>query len=610
MKGRLQRPLKTRTSQELRSWLVPVLLSLVVLMAICCVLWFLREAMRNERTAMREKLAEAYRGHLQLVQSRILERWNQKLGRLDGAESAQARFARCVTEGLGQSVICFDEAGGVAYPERLGAAGESKGALTLQERVRALAKSGEPKALARFVLENFPSKDTAADEQGRLVIANAELLALQELGDKRDPDFQKIAARLVNRVEDYQTATMPSAQRRFIMHSLRQLDPAIQFPLLEAEDLAARFLDANARIVRAPGLHATELPDVWSVVSPAGRALALFTKAGLRKKLGEIVQDPSLPAGVSLGVEAPGDEPMNDPAWATVPAGPGLPGWRIALSLDDRTLFDAATAQRVQLLVSVACVVIVAISGLSILIARSFGRQTKLAGLKNDLVANVSHELKTPLTAMRALVDTLLDTERLDEKTTREYLQLIATENARLSRLIENFLTFSRIERNRLTFDLVPVRPEQIVEAAVAAFGDRAQAPGCSLEASVEENLPPLRGSFDGLTTALLNLLDNAWKYSGDRKQIRVRASRLEGRVSFEVEDNGFGLSAKECRRVFGRYYRSDQRLDRVAGGCGLGLSIVQSIAEAHHGTVHVTSSPGTGSSFFIEIPAMLEATP
>src|SRR5258708_26404791 len=107
-------------------------------------------------------------------------------------------------------------------------------------------------------------------------------------------------------------------------------------------------------------------------------------------------------------------------------------------------------------------------SVLGLLIARGFGRQVQLARLKNDLVATVSHELKTPLTAMRALVDTLLDAERFDEKTTREYLKLLATENARVSRLIANFLTFSRLERNKFKFEFARVSPPRIVERALA----------------------------------------------------------------------------------------------------------------------------------------------
>jgi signal transduction histidine kinase len=398
---------------------------------------------------------------------------------------------------------------------------------------------------------------------------------------------------------------MPPAQRRFIMHALQRLNPAVAFQLLTAEDLAAQFLDRNATIVRAPGLHATELPDVWSAASPGGCALALFTTAGLQKKLAKIIGDPSLPPGVRLAIEAPGEDALNDSILASTPAGPTLPGWRMALSIDDSTLFDTEAARRVKFLVSVACVVIAAISALSIFIARSFGRQVRLARLKNDLVATVSHELKTPLTAMRALVDTLLDTRRLDEKTTREYLELISTENARLSRLIENFLAFSRLERNQFTFDFKPVTPRQIVDAAVAAFGERAHAPGCVLESRIDAKLPQIRGDFDALTTALLNLLDNAWKYTGGEKRIRLAASLRNGSVSFDVADNGIGLSARESRRVFQRFYQSDRRLARTAGGCGLGLSIVQSIVETHHGVVRVMSEPGLGSTFTMEIPAI-----
>jgi len=105
-----------RVGRDVRAWPMLALLLLVVLVAVGCVLWFMREAMGNERLAVREKLAEAYRGQLALVQAQLLERWNQQLGRLDGMEGAAARFARCVREGSADSVICFDEQGRVAYP--------------------------------------------------------------------------------------------------------------------------------------------------------------------------------------------------------------------------------------------------------------------------------------------------------------------------------------------------------------------------------------------------------------------------------------------------------------------------------------------------------------
>jgi signal transduction histidine kinase len=399
--------------------------------------------------------------------------------------------------------------------------------------------------------------------------------------------------------------TLPSAQRLFLMHELQRLDPAVKFPTLAAEELAARHLEMNPVILNGPVLRATELSGVWAVTSSNQRVRGLFTTASLRTKLSEVIRNSSFPKGVSVAVVPPGQDRMAESTLVTASLSPDFPGWHLALSLDDRTLFDTQADQRVTRYLAVGSVMISAMAVLAIFIARGFGRQVALARLKNDLVANVSHELKTPLTAMRALVDTLLDAERFDEKTTREYLELLATENARLSRLIENFLTFSRLERNKFKFDFKHIRPLEVVVGALEALGERVHSPGCTLESQVAADLPSIRGDADALVTALLNLLDNAWKYSGDEKRIVLRAEARNGHICFAVEDNGIGLSPQECRRIFRRFYQTDQRLARGAGGCGLGLSIVQSIVEAHHGTVRVQSEPGRGSTFTIEIPGV-----
>jgi signal transduction histidine kinase len=368
--------------------------------------------------------------------------------------------------------------------------------------------------------------------------------------------------------------------------------------------LAARYLEAHPTPVLHEVLRATDVPGLWAAASPGKRALALFTTDRLRSEIETFVHEPAVAADVRITAIAPGEDTLSDATLVTSSLAPQLPGWRLALSLDDRALFDTAADKRVTLYLWIGAAVIAVMSVLAVFIARGFGRQVRLARLKNDLVATVSHELKTPLTAMRALVETLLDAEKFDEKTTREYLQLLAHENARLSRLIDNFLTFSRLERNKFRFAVAPLQPRAVVDGAVAAMGERCAAPTCRFEARTAANLPAITGDCDALVTALLNLLDNAWKYSGDDKHILLRTEAAEGGVRFAVEDNGIGLTPRDRRRVFERFYRADDRLARTAEGCGLGLSIVQSIVEAHRGSVRVASEAGRGSTFTIDIPA------
>ncbi|HEY2147267.1 MAG TPA: HAMP domain-containing sensor histidine kinase, partial [Pirellulales bacterium] len=232
-------------------------------------------------------------------------------------------------------------------------------------------------------------------------------------------------------------------------------------------------------------------------------------------------------------------------------------------------------------------------------------RQTRLSRLKNDLVANVSHELKTPLSAIRLLVDTVLDQEHSDPRQTREYLQLVARENQRLSRLIDNFLTFSRLERGKQRFAAEPVEPNEVARRAIESLRDRLDDDDCDFETQIAPNLPPVKADSDALVMVLINLLDNALKYTGPNKRIVLRVSGSANDVCFAVKDNGVGLSPRQKRRVFDRFYQVDQQLTRAAGGCGLGLSIVKSIVAAHGGQVEVQTEVGKGSTFTVSLPVL-----
>ena len=304
---------------------------------------------------------------------------------------------------------------------------------------------------------------------------------------------------------------------------------------------------------------------------------------------------------MSLTFLPPGKE--FERSFLSLPAGASLPGWRLALSLNDQRLFDTAAEQRIASYVWIGVLVFATVIVLAALALRLVRRQMALTQLRNDLVANVTHELKTPLSSMRLLVDTLLNSQPLHEQTAREYLQLIAQENLRLSRLIDNFLTFSRMERNKYAFGFKEVPAAAIVEGAITAVRERFNAPGCQFETQIAPDLPSVVADADALVTAVVNLLDNAYKYSGEEKQITLSASAENGSVFFAVKDNGIGLSPRDTKRIFKRFFQVDQRLSRSGGGCGLGLSIVKFIVTAHHGSVRVESQPGRGSTFTISLP-------
>jgi signal transduction histidine kinase len=448
------------------------------------------------------------------------------------------------------------------------------------------------------------------DGNGRLIAGNAELLALESLPEANDERFSEITRRLRSRVVDYSAANpLPSSQRRFLMRKLAQRvgrDPELA-RFLAAEEVAARFLEVESDAARPAALRSSAVAGLWKIASPGNRAMALFTTAGLRDHLRESVAGQALPTEVRITVNPSGEDSSPDTALATIAAGDLFPDWRLTLHLDDRRVFDNLANRKTAIYLWTALLVIVALAILAIAVATNFRRQVRLTQLKNDLVATVSHELKTPLTSIRALVDTLLDREHFNEADAREYLVLVARENARLSRLIENFLTFSKLERKNHNFEFVPTNPHRIVDGAVSAFTERTRSPEFHLDVSVPPGLPEIRADADALVTALLNLLDNAWKYSGNEKRIALRIEATSNAIRFIVEDHGVGLSSEQIRKVFDRFYQADRSLARATGGVGLGLSIAHDIVAAHRGTLDVESQPGQGSTFTIEIPAIAE---
>jgi len=294
-------------------------------------------------------------------------------------------------------------------------------------------------------------------------------------------------------------------------------------------------------------------------------------------------------AGAEVLVALPGIFPFLD---LSLSPGPGA-AWK-------------DTARRGFLVYTGSTLLIVAVLIMGILLlTRDVSRESQLSQVRSDFVSAVSHELKTPITLIRLYGETLLEGESFPEEERRGFYQIITREAERLSHLIDRVLTFSRIESGQQQYHLQEGDLRLVVARTLEVYGQYFKQRGFSLTADLATSLPLVRFDPDGVSQALLNLLDNAAKYSGDSTEVDVRLRGLDGNVILEVEDHGIGIPPEERQKVFEQFYRVPA--GAVKGGYGLGLFLVRHIMEAHGGSVEMESGCGGGSRFRLVFPALSE---
>jgi signal transduction histidine kinase len=308
----------------------------------------------------------------------------------------------------------------------------------------------------------------------------------------------------------------------------------------------------------------------------------------------------------NLGQFIAGDNNLANKPFLTLSPGQFFPDFKVAIHFKDNSVFENAASKQTTIYTWTGVLVVLLILASGAIAAQVIGRQIKLNRLKNNFIATVTHELKTPLSSMRVLVDTLLEGNYNDQQQATEYLQLISKENVRLSRLIDNFLTFSRMERNKQAFDIVLTNPAEISKAAAEAVQTKFNHENCKFTVTIDDNLPSIMADKDAMVTVLVNLLDNAYKYTNDDKQIEMKVFSENKSVCFAVKDNGIGMTRRQTRKIFDRFYQADSSLSRQAEGTGLGLSIVKFIVGAHKGTISVGSKPDQGTTFIVKLTAVI----
>jgi two-component system phosphate regulon sensor histidine kinase PhoR len=220
----------------------------------------------------------------------------------------------------------------------------------------------------------------------------------------------------------------------------------------------------------------------------------------------------------------------------------------------------------------------------------------KLETVRNDFVANVSHELRTPLTSILGYLDTLIESDIKDQKIRNKFLRIIKEETDRLSILIKDLLNLSEIESQ--TFDLKPESFSEVLDKVYNLLADNAYRKNIDIKLNVEDNLPPVYMVKQQIEQVIINLLDNAIKYTPEGGNINIEVKKSGDKMFFSIQDSGIGIPEEDKKRIFERFYRVDKARSRSMGGTGIGLSIVRNIIKQHSSEISVESEEGKGSKF------------
>jgi len=494
-------------------------------------------------------------------------------------------------------------AAAVAYRLALAAArypGEAAEARLLLART--LFKAGNTGEAFRQYRNLLDDSAEARDEQG---VGYSFYAAERLLNSRRQPDA--VLAFLRKRVNGDGLLTLPELYLiRSVLSSLTdtRLLPKVSGRIAEMEQAAALAKDFPR--VRAK-IESGAAPDrsAWVPYGPpssppSSDAAWLVTMTPPQPPLPGLVlavwTAKVAPPGVKLRTHVAEGAALVDAL------GDGFPGLQVEWAAN-RFLETVQPGLPLGIWIAALALVLgVAVFG-GYLLLRDVNRDVRMTEVRSQFVASVSHELKTPLTAIRMFAETLAMGRSRNERTKSEYLETIVNESERLARLVDNVLDFSKIEQGKKIYRLRPTRLEEVAGSAVRAMQFPLAQQGFRLHLCIQENMPELQADPDAIQQAILNLLTNAMKYSGDAREIDLRLGARNGDAIIEVADHGLGLAPEEQKRVFEKFYRAPSHESRLIAGTGLGLTLVAHIAKAHGGRVEVESALGAGSTFCVVIP-------
>ncbi len=279
-----------------------------------------------------------------------------------------------------------------------------------------------------------------------------------------------------------------------------------------------------------------------------------------------------------------------------------LPDYKLGIRLRGESIEELARGRFYINLMMIVGIDLILLLGAWI-VFKMIRQQTRLAQMKSDFVSNVSHELRTPLALIRMYAETLEMGRIQDKQKQHDYFRIIGQESERLTHLINNILNFSRIESGKKEYHYQQVDLNKTIKNLLDMYSYHIQNEGFKLSIVLDPALPVVKADEDAVMEALLNLLDNAIKYSEQDKFIAVRSLHRDREICIQVEDHGIGIDAAQVGYIFEKFYRISGGLVHNARGSGLGLTLVKHIMEAHQGRVELESTPGKGSCFKLIFP-------
>jgi two-component system phosphate regulon sensor histidine kinase PhoR len=279
-----------------------------------------------------------------------------------------------------------------------------------------------------------------------------------------------------------------------------------------------------------------------------------------------------------------------------------IPNYQLGILLKGETIQGLVKSRSTTNLILILILIVILIAGVYI-VFKNVRKEMELAKIKSDFVSNVSHELRTPLSLISMFAETLEMGRATSEEKKKEYYTIISKEAARLSRIVNKILSFSKIEAGKKEYHFSKINLNILVEDIFNSYQFHLQNNRFKFSFLPGDKIPELEADGEAISEAIINLIDNAIKYSNDKKEISIITGVEQGNIFIEVKDRGVGISEENQKKIFEKFYRVSDGLIHATKGTGLGLTLVKHIVEAHKGKIKVKSKVNEGSSFILIFP-------